>query len=72
MKKELIITDLMECRSRDSSGLSFIKKGVRKFWHKSLPRNMLRHVSRQGIRFALYYTDLTSKRILKNGYWESE
>ena len=33
---------------------------------------MLRNVSRQGIRFALYGKDLTSMRILKNGYYEPE
>ncbi len=72
MKKELVITDLMESLPRDSGVLSRVKKYLRRRWHTWLPRSMPRHVSRQGIRFVLYTTDLVSKTILTRGHWEPE
>ncbi len=71
-KKELIITDLMESQIHRRRRLDFFKRGVRKLWHKSLPRNMLRYVSRQGINFALDTTSGLEKRILQHGNYESD
>ncbi len=71
-KKELIITDLMDSPIRDSSGLEYIKKRVRSLWHKSLPRDMLRHVSRGGIHFSLDATSHFGLKILKDGYFNPD
>ena len=71
-KRELVITDFMEPRSKHGSRLYQIYNAARKIWHYLLPRKMVRRFSRAGIRYAMPLQDTPKEFLVLKGRWEPD
>ena len=68
----LTLADIAEPRRQDATLGFAIRRACRTLWHRLLPREMPRYVTRGGIRYMLNVNELMHRHLLGKGHFERE